>query len=672
MGEKALSRRGLLAAGGAGLALPVLGAPAYAAAAGPGQGQADLVVYGGTSAGVIAAVQMRRMGGTAVVLEPTRHIGGLTTSGLGATDTGNTSAIGGLALEFYRRVYAKYHGTPVTDDSPARYTFEPHVASEVFADLLAEHDVPVVLGARLRSVDRRGGRIRLLVTDDGRAYAGRMYVDATYEGDLMFRAGVDFTTGREGNAAYDETLNGVQHRDKHQFVHPVDPYVTPGSPASGLLPGVSADPLEPNGTADDAIQAYCFRMCLTQAADRIPFPKPAGYDPVRYELLLRYVQAGWRGPFYTTHPMGGGKTDSNNNGAFSTDHIGRNFGHPTGTHAERARIHADHVDYQQGLMWFLANDPRLPESVRAQTAAWGLPRDEFTGHGGWPPLLYIREARRMVSAYVMTEHDCRGTVRAADSVGLASYTMDSHNCRRVVVDGVARNEGDVQVGVPAPYGISYRALTPKRAQCTNLLVPVALSASHIAYGSIRMEPVFMILAQSAATAARMALDRGGVVQEVPVAALQARLRADGQLLQWPPTEPGEIVVDNVSATGVTSAGTWLSSTSTSGYYGSDYVHDDNAGKGTAWMRFRPELPDAGSWDVALWWTAHANRATNVPVDVEHAGGTTTYTVDQRSGGGKWVVLGRHTCAAGTAASVRVRNDATDGYVIADAVRFTPA
>ena len=278
-------------------------------------------------------------------------------------------------------------------------------------------------------------------------------------------------------------------------------------------------------------------MCLTQAADRIRFEKPDGYEPMRYELLLRYLEGGNRGPFFTTVPMGGGKTDSNNKGAFSTDFIGGNVGYPTGSYAERQTILADHRSYQQGFFWFLANDTRVPESVRSSVGSWGLAADEFTATDGWPPQLYVREARRMTSAYVMTEHDCTGEEKVSDSIGLASYTMDSHNCRRLVVDGAVTNEGNVESRVKLPYPISYRAIVPRAKECTNLLVPVALSASHIAYGSIRMEPVFMILGQSAATAAHQAIATERGVQEISVTALQRRLRADGQYLAWTKSGP---------------------------------------------------------------------------------------------------------------------------------------
>ncbi|MEU8152255.1 FAD-dependent oxidoreductase [Micromonospora sp. NPDC048986] len=665
-----LSRRRLLVAGGAGLVLAGLTDPFRATPARAAVTTADLVVYGATSGGLAAAITMRRLGRTAVVVEPTSHVGGLSTAGLGATDTGVQASIGGLAAEFYRRVYVKYHGGTLTPTSPLRMTFEPHVATTVFAEMLAEAGVPVVVDARLAGLGRTGNRITELRTEDGSIYRGGVFVDATYEGDLLAMAGVGFTVGRESNDTYGETINGVQSRNTHQFAYPVDPYVTAGSPASGLLPGISATPLAPQGSGDDRIQAYCFRMCLTQAANRIPFGKPSGYDPIRYELLLRHIQAGYPGPYFTTHSVGGAKTDSNNNGAVSTDNIGFNYAYPTASWVTRESIIAEHRSYQQGLMWFLANDSRLPASVRDSTARWGLPVDEFTGTGGWPPLLYIREARRMISAYVMTEADCRGRVRATDSVGLASYTMDSHNCQRVVVDGKVRNEGDVQIGVPAPYPVSYRAIVPHQAQCANLLVPVCLSASHIAYGSIRMEPVFMILGQAAATAASLALAGNLAVQAVSVPALQARLRQDGAVLEWGSTS--EVILDNASSSGITRAGTWLRSTSTGGYYGPDYEHDGNVGKGVNRLRFRPTLPASGSWTVQLRWTGHPNRATNVPVDIAYSGGLVTTTVDQRQSGGQWVPLGTYPFTAGSDGSVLIRTEDTDGYVVADAVRFVRA
>ena len=518
----------------------------------------DVVVYGGTSGGIAAAVQAARMGKSVVLIEPGRHLGGLTSGGLGATDIGNKQAIGGVAREFYRRVYRYYAQPKVWKqgsfdhyrktaghmvDTDTMWGFEPHVAEAIYRQMLTAAGVPVVLGQRLdlkKGVRREGTRITSLRMESGRVFVGRMFIDATYEGDLMAKAGVSYAVGREGNAKYGETLNGVQtrHARSHQFKKAIDPYVTPGDPQSGLLPGVHAGATGAEGAADRRVQAYNFRMCLTPVPEnRLPFPKPAHYVPLRYELLLRYVEAGWPHVMGNNVPMPNQKSDMNNHGAFSTDDIGMSYDYPDADYARRETIFAEHRDYQLGLMWTLANNPRVPAKLREQINQWGLAKDEFTDSRGWPHQLYVREARRMLGPYVMTEHNCGGKRVAGDPVGLAAYTMDSHNVQRYVdAEGHARNEGDVEVGGFPPYPISYRSLVPKASQCTNLLVPVCLSASHIAYGSIRMEPVFMVLGQSAATAAVQAIEQGCSVQAIDYARLHDRLVKDKQILAWRPNK----------------------------------------------------------------------------------------------------------------------------------------
>jgi hypothetical protein len=377
--------------------------------------------------------------------------------------------------------------------------------------------------------------------ENGQIYRAKLFIDATYEGDLMAKAGVSFTVGREANAKYNETINGVRAMTpKHQFTVDVDPYVKPGDPNSGLLsfilPGDGGQP----GEGDACIQAYNFRLCYTRIpANRLPLRKPKSYDPARYELLARYLKAlvaAGRKPqlneFWNPIWMPNGKTDINNNGGFSTDFIGANYDYPNGDYATRAKIWQAHEDYIRGFVYFFATSPRVPKNLRSEMQEWGPARDEFVATGGWPHQLYVREARRMISDYVMTEHNCRGTVAAEDPVSLAAYTMDSHNCQRLVKNGHVENEGDVQVGGFPPYPISYRSIVPKAAECENLLVPVCLSATHIAYGSIRMEPVFMILGESAATAAALALDGQVSVQKVDYQKLRARLLADKQVLEW--------------------------------------------------------------------------------------------------------------------------------------------
>ena len=512
----------------------------------------DICVYGATSAGVVAAIQASRNSRSVVLVDCDQWVGGLTTSGLGATDVGRDAAIGGLAREFYRDLRkhydqdanwtreqrAKFPGRGQEKGRDVAFTFEPRVASAQFDAMLKTARVTPIVARLDRSaggVVKDGARVRSIRLEDGRVIDARVFLDCSYEGDLLAAAGCDYAVGREANATYGETLNGVAvwQATKHQFAQKVDPYVRPGDPASGLLPGVEPASGEPDGAADKRVQAYCYRLCATDdPQNRVAWPRPADYDEREFELLLRWFDAGNRmAPWHPVH-MPNRKTDSNNNGAFSTDAIGLNYGYPEASYEERARIVKAHLDYQQGLMWTLANHPRVPFGVREEFQRFGLAKDEFVEHGHWPPLLYIREARRLVGEVVVTEAHCNSEKVEPDPVGLGAYAMDSHNVRRHVVDGAVRNEGDVQVKVPKPYGISYRALVPMRAQCDNLLVPVCASASHIAYGSIRMEPVFMVLAQSASIAADLAIAGDIAVQDVPYAQLRERLLAAGQALEW--------------------------------------------------------------------------------------------------------------------------------------------
>ena len=496
--------------------------------------QADVCVFGGTSAGVVAAAEAARLGKTVVLAEPGNHLGGMSSGGLGATDTGTIAAIGGISREFYRRI-GQHYGVG------ERFTFEPHVAEQVFQDLIAEAGVPVYFQERLASVQKDGTRITQIAMESGDVFRASMFIDATYEGDLMARAGVSYVVGRESNATYGETLNGIRSGAAgHQFSVAVDPYLEPGNPDSGLLPFVQDDTGGAVGQGDARIQAYNFRLCLTQnSAIRVPVDPPADYNPDRYELLARYLEARVAAGqstalsnFMNISAMPNGKTDVNNNGGFSTDFIGGNWDYPDADYQTRAGIRDAHESYTRGLLTFLATSPRVPDGLRSQMQSWGLCGDEFPDTGGWPHQLYVREARRMVSDYVMTERNCRSQLTATDSVGLASYTMDTHNAQRIARSGRAFNEGDVQTGVPQPYPISYRSIIPTASECENLLLPVTLSASHVAHGSIRMEPVFMILGHSAAAAASLAIDGGTSVQSVDIDALQAQLLAENQILTW--------------------------------------------------------------------------------------------------------------------------------------------
>ncbi len=668
----------------------------------------DIVIYGATSGGITAAIQAAREGHTAVLIEPTKFVGGLTTGGLGATDIGNKRAIGGLSREFYTRIFEYYaddskwrqqtrasyferRPNGSTADEGTMWTFEPHVATEVYDRMLkaAGGKVSVVFGERLdlkNGVVKEGARIVKIVMESGRSFSGKMFIDASYEGDLMAGARVSYHVGREANSTYGETLNGVQvgHDIHHQFEVKVDPYVKKGDPSSGLLPGIENEIPGPDGAGDRKVQAYNFRMCTTDAVEnRRAWEKPAGYDERWFELALRNVEAGDERDSWAPTPMPNRKTDTNNNKAISTDFIGQNWDYAEADYATRAKIWRAHEEWQKGLMWTYAHHPRVPEKMRLVYQRFGLAKDEFTENGNWPRQLYVREARRMVSDYVMSEKNCRRTEVIEDSVGMGAYNMDSHHIQRYVTkEGFVRNEGDVQVG-SKPYPISYRSLRPKASECTNLLVPVCMSASHIAYGSIRMEPVFMVLGQSAATAAGLAIERGTSVQAIDYDALKERLMASGQVLDFvaPPAASGHgiskaalagLVLDDSEAVlkGFDSTGH-----TTPGYVGDGYRHDGNQGKGAMSARFTPDLPTAGRYRVAVSYGENANRATNVPVTVRHARGEATVLVNQKlkpKGDGPFHVVGIFEFVAGRDGWVEIGNAGTDGHVIVDAVQWLPA
>ena len=662
----------------------------------------DVIIYGGTSGGVAAAVQTSRMGKRAILIEPGSHLGGLSSGGLGATDIGNKAAIGGIARDFYRRV-KKHYDDPASwrqekreayrsgrateaAAEDAMWTFEPHVAEKLMNDLAGEAKVPVVMGERLdlkQGVEKKDGAIVSIRMESGKVFRGKRFIDASYEGDLLALAGVSYHVGREANSVYGETLNGVQtrHAIKHQLMAGVDPYVKKRDKSSGLLPGVHPGPPGEEGDGDKRVQTYNFRLCLTDVKEnQLPFTRPAEYDPLRYELLLRNFEAGETRAPWNPIFMPNRKTDVNNNYGFSTDNIGMNYAWPEADYATRDKIFQEHLLYTQGLLWTLVHDGRVPAKVREEVRRFGLCKDEFEKTGGWPHQLYVREARRMIGAYVMTQNDCQRKRMIDDGVGLGAYNMDSHNVQRYVDEhGQARNEGDIQVGV-SPYPISYRAIVPQEAECSNLLVPVCLSASHIAYGSIRMEPVFMVLGQSAATAACQSIDSGASVQKVDYAALRERLLADGQVLEWkgPPAKssagidprklPG-IVVDDEAAT---KTGEWSASSSIGGFVGSAYLHDGNANKGKLLVTYKLHVPMPGEYEVRLSYTANPNRATNVPVVIHHGSAEHTRVINQRESPPlekSFISLGKFRIEKEVAISIS--NFDTDGYVIADGVQLLP-
>jgi len=547
----------------------------------PGFSQSfDLVIYGGTSAGVAAAIQSSRMGKSVILIEPSAHVGGLTTGGLGATDIGNKQAVGGISREFYQNI-KDYYDNPDNwkwqprsgyfnrremarskEGEDAMWTFEPSAAKAVYKKMMMAENITLVTEKRLNrsnGVELQNNRITSISMESGEIYRGKMFMDATYEGDLLAAAGVSYMVGREDNSEFGETLNGVQanfynitlknsvsrNGVHHNFIPRVDPYVEKGNPSSGLLPFIIEGGPGIDGTADDKLQAYCFRMTLTDHPEnRIPFEKPENYKEIEYELLFRNYEAA-TGPLdkmyhygdplvpWINTPMPNRKTDTNNQKGFSTDFIGQNFDYPEASYEEREAIAKRHLEYQQGLMWTLAYHPRIPQKVREVVSKWGMAKDEFSDREGWTPQLYVREARRMRSEYVVTQRDCeRLEPPVGDVVGLAAYGMDSHMVERYVDhNGYVQNEGNFEARVEAPYPIPYRSIVPKKEEAENLLVPVCVSATHVAFGSIRMEPVFMVLGQSAATAAALAIDQNVAVQDLDYQLLQAKLKADQQILE---------------------------------------------------------------------------------------------------------------------------------------------
>lgn len=668
--------------------------------------ECEVAVYGGTPAGVTAAIQAARMGRKTLLLSFNRHVGGLSSGGLTATDVGNKAAIGGMAMEFYDRV------GKIRD-------FSPSEAEALFLKMLDEAGVTVLFERCLESVTLEDGRLVSVTMETGETIQAAMFVDSTYEGDLLAAANVSYRVGREPAGAYDESLAGqwqkISWKDVYQFCRlPISPYVEPGDPKSGLLPEIASEGAGKAGDGDSRVQAYNFRIFLTDKEGKVPFPKPHGYDTGRFALLSRFLNfdpsVQWT-LNYTTAAMTDGPVqmrngDSNNAGSFSSDYVGGNFRWPDGTYEAgsfselppvrrglpvsfrelyelRERIFQDHVNYQQGLMYFLANDERVPDELQQRVNVFGLDPDEFQDSGCWPHQLYIREARRMVSEYVMTQKNCESKIVVTDSVGMAAYGMDSHFCQRVVVEEngkmTVRNEGGFAVSCPKPYPISYRSMIPKREECENLLVPVCLSASHVAYGSIRMEPVFMILGQSAGTAAALAIEAGVALQDLDYDKLKEKLKEGGQLLNYvempkPVTHFTAIdslkgiVVDDTSAL---LKGSWNKSSVGIGIH-QGYRHDGNTRDGDATAEFTTNLPAAGKYDVQIAYNKNNNRATNVPVKIFHADGSEEVMVNQRQTpkiSGQFTSVG--TFHFEKTGKVTISNRDTDGFVIIDAVRWLP-
>ena len=671
----------------------------------------DVIVYGGTSAGVIAAIQAKKMGKSVILVSPDVHLGGVSSSGLGWADSGNKAAIGGLAREFYHRVWRHYQsvdswrwqkmedfgnrgqGTPAIDgEKRTMWVFEPHVAENIFEAWVAEFELEVIRNEwldRQKGVEVRDGRILAINTLSGNRYEGEMFIDCSYEGDLMAASGVTYFVGRESNQVYGEGVNGVQKKlaRQHQFLPKIDPFVVAGDRTSGLLARISNEPPGEEGRGDTKMQAYNFRLCLTQNEEnKVPFPKPARYDPLQYELLLRTLIQGSEHIFRKFDPIPNAKTDTNNYGPFSTDNIGMNYGYPEASYEERSQLVAEHETYQKGYFYFLSNDPRVAIELRSRISKWGLAKDEFQENGHWPYQIYVREARRMVSDFVMTELHLSGQRETPNSIGMGSYNMDSHHVQRYVatdVDGKSyvMNEGDVQLDPGGPYQIPYQSLIPKEEECQNLLVPVCVSSSHIAFGSLRMEPVFMIMAQSAVTAACIAIDGEINVQQVSYEKLKQKLMEDGQVLSLkknnmiatgygvnPQKLPG-IIVDGER---IKLKGEWTRSASLRPFIGNGYFHDGNGGKGMRSAEFPFATTTDGLYEVRVSYIPSGNRAGTVKYVVTSEQGVEEKVVDQRKVDGIgqiWHTLGSFEFKEGKPYSVALRNDDTQGYVVVDALQL---
>ncbi|MGI6456084.1 MAG: FAD-dependent oxidoreductase [bacterium] len=630
----------------------------------------DYVVYGGTAGGAISAVAAAEQGLKVALLEPGTHIGGMTSGGLGGTDVGNPRVIGGMARDYYEK-NGQLYGRDLW------WELEPHVAEKLLRDWLDEAGVDLYFQHRLDTVDMDGKRITAITMENGNRFEAKIFADGTYEGDILPRAGISYTWGREGQDVYGESLAGrIKYSDKHQFDVPVSAYDEDGN----LLPLIyDGDPGVP-GQGDRKVQAYNFRICITkEEGNKIPFPEPPDYDPARWELLRRYLEKRKDNirlnEIWLLRALPNNKYDLNNRGPISTDFIGESWDYPEASYERRAEIWKEHENYNKGFLYFLQNDPSVPPHLQQEIKQWGLAKDEFLDTDHWPHQLYVREARRMIGEYVMIQKDLQTERTKPDSIGMGSYNSDSHHVQRFVDEnGNAINEGDMQVPVQ-PYEISYLCLTPKSEECENFLSLCTFSASHVAFSSMRMEPQYMIIGQAAGVAAKLAIDENVPVQKINIEKLQDILHEQDAILSWEDAvevaikDLEGIVMDDSQAE---MTGAWESSTSVSPFVGAQYIHDSNEGKGSKKVTFRRELPESGTYEVRIAYTTHENRATNVPVTVQSAEGTKELVVNQRrisSSTRPFHSLGEFRFEASQPAVVEISNEGTNGYVIVDAVQW---
>ncbi|ODS84626.1 MAG: hypothetical protein ABS46_02550 [Cytophagaceae bacterium SCN 52-12] len=645
---------------------------------------ADVIVYGGTAGGVTAAIAAAREGASVLLIEPGRHLGGMLTGGLSNTDYGDRAVIGGLALEYYERVAAKYNKPLFFWRGP-----EPTVGEEILRDWLKESKVQVLFGERIKSVQKEKREIRSIELSSGATLTASVFIDASYEGDLMARAGVAYAIGREGVAQYRESWAGRQpfYPDNHNFPIPVSPFVN--GKGGELLPLINPRAQVGIGEADSAVQAYCFRLIMTNnPGNRVPIGRPEGYDPARFELLRRYLAArkpknlSETGVFRPIINLPNQKAEINSVGPISTNlYDGSNWPYPDAGYQERDRIWKDHLHYTQGLLYYISHDPEVPENIRQEAQQWGLCRDEFSDTGHWPHQLYVRVARRMIGEYVLTQHDLEKDTTKYDAIAMGSYNIDVRHTQRTYhlvsrfpnLPAETINEGYLSIPV-APYEIPYRSIVPKHEQCANLLVPVAMSASNLAYASVRMEPQFMTLGHAAGAAAAFSARQKVPVQKVDIAALQKKLAGQKQVLSLEENPNGifyqdqAVTVDDDMHRFVERIGTWK--------------HSENprvarhafsflwASKGeSASIIYRPYLPEAGNYKVYGWWPAGPDYASNAPIEVHHANGVHRSVLDQRNKGGQWIPVGTFTFEKGLKSYLVLDTKDANGNVVADAFKF---
>ena len=641
----------------------------------------DICIYGGSSAGIMAAVAANRLGKSVIIIEPSNHLGGLTTGGLSSTDIGNKHAVTGLARDFYRRMGEHYNMLEL-------WNLVPSVASKVYNQYIEEENLEIITNYRLITAAKDKNTITSIIIDPSdteesssskrKVIKAKVFLDCTYEGDLIAAAGVSYTVGREANSLYNETINGVQLRGKHQFPDGINPYKEAGNKESGLLAEISETEVQPNGTGDKKVQAYNFRLCLTQNKDNmIALEKPATYNPETYALLGRLMQSREKkgekhdlDRYFIINKMPDGKTDWNHKGGFSLDYIGQNWDYPEADYKTRKNIWQAHEDYTKGLLWFVGHDEQVPAHIREEMLTWGWPKDEFMDNGGFPPQLYVREARRLVGDYVMTEHNCLGDSTVDDGIALAAYTMDSHNCDRHVVNGQVKNEGNVEVGEFPPYEIAYRSLTPKKAECTNLLVPVCMSSSHIAFGSIRMEPVFMVLGEVSAAAAVQAIDKGVAVQDIDVKALQMLL-TDRPLLN---DHIADVLADDADST-TTFTGKWEKGDAFMSQYKHSFLTAQSKAGKPLRVVFKPHFKKFGKY-TAYYYIPHSKKvkaqADSVPIIIKSGKLEDKVMVQTANTEGNWSKIGTYSINPDEVTTVEVIGEEAVGKdkgLTADAILF---